>query len=122
MPSMHALAGLLGMSFYFSLQFLTATLAAILICLEHSFWHAHNGSSAADGFTMAWASYVGAPQAKVAGELIEHFGTKRATNQVVGWYALSEAEHAAFMKVIFENRLCMSHLHLPWKYVPHGDH
>ena len=58
MPSLPAFAGLTDSLFHISLLFLTATLTAILICLENSFWYTQQGSTLEDGFQMAWNSYL----------------------------------------------------------------
>ena len=102
MPSLPAFAGLTDSLFHISFLFLTATLTAIIICLENSFWHTQQGSTLEDGFQKAWNSYL-------AMEMDKHFISQWPNDQFTIKSFQSEADLTKFVNVILANRLGMSY-------------
>ena len=105
-PSLPAFAGLTNSLFHISFIFLTATLTAILICLENSFWHTQQGSTLEDGFQMAWISYL-------AMNIDNHLISQWPNDQFTIESFQSEADLTKFVNVILANCLGMSYHPLP---------
>jgi hypothetical protein len=109
MPSLAALAGLADLLFPIWFMIFNAVWLAILICLENSFWHVQQGSSAQDGFVKALNLYSTTTMDKyfISQETNDWFATKRSP---------SKAECNAFKNDILANHLCKSYLYLLWTY------
>jgi hypothetical protein len=82
---------------------------AILLCLENSFWHVQQGSSAQDGFVKALNLYSTIKMDK-------HFISQETNDWFVIKKSPPKAGCTAFKNDILANRLCMSYLYLLWTY------
>ena len=82
--------------------------AAILICLEHSFWIAQQGFNPDDGFMKAWKFYLNTQRALVDQELDDYLRSKGSYDWFTMKYCPSEQEYAECRKIVFNNLLCKS--------------
>jgi len=79
--------------------------AAILICLEHSFWLAQQGSSPTKDFTKAWDIYFREKHLLVGQKLKKHFKLTGSNDWFTSEHHPSEDDHAKFRKFIIDNLL-----------------
>jgi len=80
--------------------------AAILVCLEHSFWTAQQGSNLNDGFTKAWNNYLKIQYALVDQEVNDYLRSKNSNDWFTMKYCPSEEECVECRKIILNNLLC----------------
>ena len=106
--------GLNDSIFLLYLWLLTSSWTAILICLEHSFWIAQQGSNSNDAFTKAWKLYLDTQHALVNSELDDYLMSKGRSDWFIMKYYPSEEECAECTKIILNNLLCKFSLCHPW--------
>ena len=85
--------------------FLTATWTAILVCLEHSFWIAQQGSNPSDDFNQAWIFYLNTQHALVNQELDDYLRSKGCDDWFTIQYHPSAEECDECRKIVFNNLL-----------------
>ena len=86
--------------------FLIIIFLAILVCLEHSFWLAHQGSSPIEGFTEAFNIYLKDKHAVLHQKLNTYIMSKGTLN----WFNIykfcpSQDELAELRNIVFDNLL-----------------
>ena len=86
-------------------RFLTATWAAILVCLEHSFWIAQQGFNPSDAFTKAWKFYLKTQHALVNQELDDYLRLKGINDWFTIQHHPSDEEYAECRKIVLNNLL-----------------
>jgi len=79
--------------------------AAILICLEHSFWIVQQGSDPFGGFIKAWESYLETRRALVDRELDDYLRSKGSDDWFTLKYLPSDEELAECRAIAFNNLL-----------------
>jgi len=79
--------------------------AAILICLEHSFWFAQQVSSPTEDFTKAWDIYFQEKYLLVDQKLKKHFKLTGSNDWFTPKHHPSEDDLAKFRKFIIDNLL-----------------
>jgi len=84
---------------------LTTIWTAILVCLEHSFWIAQQGSNSNDGFSKAWQFYLKTQCALVDQALDNYLGSMDSNDWFTMKHRPSEEECAECRKIVFNNLL-----------------
>jgi len=80
--------------------------AAILICLEHSFWIFQQGSDLIGCFIKAWESYLKTRHALVDQELDNFLRSKGSKDWFTMKHCPSDKELAECRKIALNNLLC----------------
>jgi len=83
--------------------------AAILVCLEHSFWIVQQGSKASDAFIKAWESYLKTRRALVDQEVVDYLMSKGSDDWFTTKHSPSDEELAECRKIVFYNLLRKFH-------------
>jgi len=91
--------------FFIYFYFLTATLTAILVCFEHSFWIAQQGSNSNDAFIKAWKIYLNTQHVLVDQELNNYLKSKGSNDWFTIKHYPSEQECAECRKIVFNHLL-----------------
>ena len=100
--------------FSFIFTSLLAILTAILICLEHSFWIAQQGSSFNDAFIKAWKFYLNTQHVLVNQELNNYLKSKGSNDWFTIKHHPSEQECAECRKIVLNHLLRKSSPCLFW--------
>ena len=90
---------------------LTTLCAAILVCLEHSFWIVQQGSNASDAFIEALESYLKTQRALVDQEVVDYLMSKGSDDWFTRKHSPSDEERAECRKIVLNNLLRKSD---PW--------
>ena len=80
--------------------------AAILVCLEHSFWIVQQCSNPTDGFIKAWDIYLKTRRALVDREVDNYLRSKDGGDWFIFKHRASEEECAEFKDIVLNNLLC----------------
>ena len=109
MPSLPSFIGLINPTL--SLPFLTIIWTAILVCLEHSFWIAQQGSNSIDSFDKAWKFYLSTQYTLVDQELDNYLKLTGSDDWFTNKHTPSEEECAQCRKIVLNNLLCKFHFY-----------
>jgi len=80
--------------------------AAILVCLEQSFWIVQQGSDRSDAFIKAWKSYLKTRRALVDQEVVDYLRLKGMDDWFTTEHSPSDEERAECRKIVLNNLLC----------------
>ena len=80
-------------------------LAAILVCLEHSFWIVQQGSKPSDGFIKAWENYLKTKRALVDREVDDYLRSKASADWFTMKHIPSDEEFTEIREIVFNNLL-----------------
>ena len=80
---------------------LTTLCAAILVCLEHSFWIVQQGSNVSNAFIEAWKFYLKTRRALVDQELEDYLRSKGSDDWFTTNHYPSDEELAECRKLVF---------------------
>jgi len=79
--------------------------AAVLVCVEHSFWIVQQGSNPSDAFIEAWESYLKTRRALVDQELEDYLRSKGSDDWFTREHSPSDEERAECRKIVFNTLL-----------------
>jgi hypothetical protein len=85
--------------------------AAVLVCLEHSFWFVQQGSQPVGGFIKAWESYVKTRRTLVDRELDNYLRSKGGNDWFTMGHQPYDEELSDYRKIVLNNLL---RKHGPW--------
>ena len=86
--------------------FLVIIFLAILVCLEHSFWLTHQGSSPFEGFTEAFNIYLKDKHALLGQKLKAYLMSKKSNDWFIMKFCPSQNELADLRNIVLDNLLC----------------